>query len=483
MKCVRQSSFVVAWIVLLSVTADVARATDRHWNVGSGVWGSAGNWNPSGVPQPTDNAIVDYFNGTAGRSTISTNNVPAVPSVSVLNGDTVVVGNNGSLLCGGDFIIGRNNSTGSLNVTNSNPINAYFGKLTIVQNLRLGVNSGAGTYAQNDGTVVVAGATYLGDSRDTTSAFTPVGMLNLSGGTFNAGSATFVGTDFYASATLNVSGGVGTFGVLDVSGQNCVINQTGGQIHCSDLDIGGNGITGGGTCVLSGGTCDTGTTGRVAIFHSGTLIVNTGSFSTYYLQTRDTSAHVIVTPGGDKVLSIPILQIQLNASAPIAGVVDLTDNSGHFGSDFATMRQYIGSAYNGGAWNGQGLTSSTAAATASSAHKTALGYDPSGFVTYTLMGDVNLDKKVDLTDFTYLAANFNRTNTNWYTGDFNYDGVVDLTDFTLLASNFNQSLVAAAASRGSLTTTVPEPNPLTTLTLAATIVLASIGRRRRCRFL
>src|SRR5439155_24899993 len=64
---------------------------------------------------------------------------------------------------------------------------------------------------------------------------------------------------------------------------------------------------------------------------------------------------------------------------------------------------------------------------------------------YTLHGDSNLDGGVNLTDFTYLAANFNGTNKNWVQGDYNYDGNVNLTDFTFLASNFNQNLPAAAA--------------------------------------
>jgi hypothetical protein len=52
-------------------------------------------------------------------------------------------------------------------------------------------------------------------------------------------------------------------------------------------------------------------------------------------------------------------------------------------------------------------------------------------------------RRVELTDFTYLAASFNGSPTPWTHGDFNYDGKTDLTDFTYLASNFNQPLPAA----------------------------------------
>jgi hypothetical protein len=58
----------------------------------------------------------------------------------------------------------------------------------------------------------------------------------------------------------------------------------------------------------------------------------------------------------------------------------------------------------------------------------------------TIAGDANLDGKVDLTDFSILAANFNKSSgATWQQGDFNGDGKIDLTDFTLLASQFNKT--------------------------------------------
>ena len=128
------------------------------------------------------------------------------------------------------------------------------------------------------------------------------------------------------------------------------------------------------------------------------------------------------------------------------------------------------------------------AATASSAHKTGIGFaeasaigNPATFagqaadstsvlIRYTYYGDANLDKTVDLTDFTFLASNFNGTGKVWNQGDFNYDGAVDLTDFTLLASNFNQTLPDEA-----LGANVPEPQ---TLALAAAIGFIAARRRR-----
>jgi hypothetical protein len=99
---------------------------------------------------------------------------------------------------------------------------------------------------------------------------------------------------------------------------------------------------------------------------------------------------------------------------------------------------------------------------------------------YTLLGDANLDGKVNGTDFNLMAANFNQSVTNgWDKGDFNYDGKVNGSDFVLLADNFNQfasqSAVSAtdlaaldsfAAANGISLANVPEPASAGMLLLA-----------------
>src|SRR5207253_3615493 len=94
---------------------------------------------------------------------------------------------------------------------------------------------------------------------------------------------------------------------------------------------------------------------------------------------------------------------------------------------------------------------------------------------YTYAGDSNLDRRVDLTDFTYLAANFNKIGgAAWMQGDYNYDSNVDLTDFTRLASNFNQTLPAA-----ELGATVPEPAISGGISFVACSLLAPRRRSRQ----
>ena len=162
------------------------------------------------------------------------------------------------------------------------------------------------------------------------------------------------------------------------------------------------------------------------------------------------------------------------------------------------MRAYLTSGYAGGSWTGNGITSSAAAATASSAHKTALGYGAAGdigrsifdgfavavsdvLVKYTYYGDANLDGAVDTIDFNNLAANFSGSSKSWSQGDFNYDGSVDTVDFNLLASNFSLTLATQVASPvGAL---VPEPSAaaLTVVFVAIVTHVPARRHRRQCR--
>jgi hypothetical protein len=163
------------------------------------------------------------------------------------------------------------------------------------------------------------------------------------------------------------------------------------------------------------------------------------------------------------------------------------------GSPRAALETLIKTGYANGAWTGNGITSASAAAAASSSHMTALGIaeatdiypslpatfkgqtvnSTSVLIRYTAVGDADLSGNVDLTDFTLLAANFNGSGKRWFKGDFNYDGSVDLTDFTMLASNFN-STVAGEPSAG-IGAVVPEPTAL----VDALAGIALLSRRRR----
>jgi hypothetical protein len=163
-----------------------------------------------------------------------------------------------------------------------------------------------------------------------------------------------------------------------------------------------------------------------------------------------------------------------------------------------SILSYLASGYNGGKWNGPGITSSTAA---SSGGSYGVGYGGAGVVSglswgqveigYALYGDTNLDGVVNGDDFNVLIANLGRAVTaGWQAGDFTYDGVVSSADFTLFVSNFGKqangasvvlpasdwlALDAYAAANHIALINIPEPATVTLLSLAGITLLA---RRR-----
>jgi hypothetical protein len=202
-----------------------------------------------------------------------------------------------------------------------------------------------------------------------------------------------------------------------------------------------------------------------------------------------------VLPNGSAAGTSRVKSLSVNSGGGGQGRLDLTNNGMVVDYDgvspLTDIRALIVTGRNNGDWNGNGITSSTAAAS-SATH--AVGYAEAaelGLTTfmgqpvdatavvfrYTRLGDATLDAVVNLNDFNRLAANFGSTNATWSGGDFNLDGFVNLNDFNLMAANFG--LIASPGGPtpedwSALAAAVPEPGIILTVTWAAAV----LGRRR-----
>jgi hypothetical protein len=367
--------------------------------------------------------------------------------------------------------------------------------LTVVNKLRVGVLSGAGTVTQNAGTVTVGTAVELGSSADPNSTFIPSGTYTLSGGALNAPALTIGSAQPDARGVLNLSGS----GRVDVDRMDVgvffgvgTVNQSGGMGSVGRLQLG---ITssqifpppGTGIYNLSGGmlTCDF----TDVALHS-VLNITGGAPNLGGLFLED-DGRVNVSGGGNKVVEASYVFFRSNHNA----VLDLTDNRMDVGSNGGSaqldeLRNELARGYNGGSWTGKGITSATAAANSSSAHPTALGFaivpGVPYRVKYTYYGDANLDGQVDVSDLGILATNWQSASGFWYTGDFNYDRLVNVEDLGLLATNWQagvgnplgpQSLATALHELGLPDASLPEPVSDGTIGLC----LATAALRRRAR--
>lgn len=88
----------------------------------------------------------------------------------------------------------------------------------------------------------------------------------------------------------------------------------------------------------------------------------------------------------------------------------------------------------------------------------------------SIPGDFNLDRIVDIADFSLLAAAFGQSGTDWTSGDANYSDSTDISDFSLLAANFGLTFTPSRPAA------VPEP---AAGLAAAAVAAAMLGRRRR----
>jgi autotransporter-associated beta strand protein len=277
----------------------------------------------------------------------------------------------------------------------------------------------------------------------------------------------------------------------------------------------------------------TGTIGGTgALFKSGTATLTLSTANTYSGGTTVSAGVLRILPTSSTTSALPHGALTISGSGAVQlasnvtlgsqtsptpasnvnlsslsisgnGTLDIGNNhiiidyaAGH--DPIASIAAWIKSGFNTGLWNGMGITSSSAAANAAYGIAYADAADPGNpaglasgqiEIMYTLLGDANLDGKVNGADFAILATNFNKAVTGssgWDQGDFNYDGKINGADFASLAGNFNKGASGAADTNAidafaqanglPLTSSVPEP---TSIGLLLSAGLSILGGRRR----
>jgi hypothetical protein len=278
----------------------------------------------------------------------------------------------------------------------------------------------------------------------------------------NASSYTLAGT-----STLTILNTAGTGEINVVQGTH---NITAPLTLTSDTNLTGAGTLTLGAVTNNGLLAVQTRTIAGAIDGSGNVSVDAGKTLTadHVRQnslTVNGTAQISSVRSSSKTSKVAALTINSGGKLDLGSNDLVVDSSG---TSFAIIRGKIISGYASGAWNGDGIISSAAAA--SSSPRTALGYasnavlglgtfsgvsvtSSSILVRYTAAGDANLSGTVDSTDFNALVGGYGITaNANWTQGDFNYDSKVSTLDFNLLAGNFGQTV--ASPTLGSI---VPEP--------------------------
>ena len=383
-----------------------------------------------------------------------------------------------SLVPGSGGIGAYNWSGGTLEITAANVeigSNGLFGSMltlpsgkTLIAGVGVTVDPGSTLNLQGGGLTIPTGATL-----NNTGAFNQSsGTLTVNGAVVNSGTAAFGGTQNWGPGSVFVNlAGTATFNSnLNASGFGPVVVVTGGTVNFN---------------------------------------------SSQQLARLTISSSAVIAPPPDQA-GVYVLS---TASLSVIGTLDLTGNDLDVqGGTLSAISALVAQGYNGGNWNGSGITSSTAAH--NSLHLTALGTiqnnqgglplytaaDPFDgtipaagdiLVKYTYYGDTNLDGKVDGSDYSRIDAAYlaDRAHpgiyTGWFNGDFNSDGVVDGSDYTLIDNAFNlqgAQLTDAIVDPAATFTTqiaagssVPEPTAAILISAAAAMLLGRQRQRRKWR--
>ncbi|MEA2735971.1 MAG: hypothetical protein QOE14_2422 [Humisphaera sp.] len=371
------------------------------------------------------------------------------------------------------------------------------GYSTSIGALYLGYGGGSnGTYTlTGPSTSTVNGNAYVGYS-GVGSFDQSTGIQEIGGGSgihsfyfgYNAGSS--------GSYTLSGTGNLTVNGneYIGLSG-NGSFKQTGGRHAVSGvLDVAANPGSSG-IYTISAGSL---TMGTLQVNANGVFHYNGGTVEPITVQISDRGKVILSPGGGSRTLATYALsmdrasgtQLNLNDHALIVrdSEVGVPDSGVYNG-----VTGLIQSGFNQGSWDGAGIITGMADATAG---LTSLGIataDQTGYsvfggvrvsggnilVMYTYAGDANLDGFISGDDYSTIDFNVGTSADGWYPGAFKYDGMVSGDDYSTIDFNYvaqGAPFPTSAAADAASVTAVPEPATIGLMMLALPMWL----RRRRC---